>query len=186
MNMDWKYLVTKNNNRIIFGMVAVFARSCFAAVLITTALFADPVAARKTANPNDLKVFFPQKPRPTSLDEAYKTPFALGGGRLVLKNDCLRVQSNKTDKGTLLIWPGRYGFEIKGHTIIIKDVYAGYEPEVRIKLNSEVILTGGGLPDDFVFDASTLVKPLPKDCTGPYWSVGGIELEHKGKKRDKH
>ncbi len=100
----------------------------------------------------------------------------------MLKNGCLRVKSSKTDEGTLLIWPGLYGLEVKNRTLIIKDV----EPEVRIKLNSEVILTGGGLPDDYAFDASTLVQPLPKGCKGPYWSVGGIELEHKGKNRYKH
>jgi len=181
MNANWKYLVTTNNNRIVFDIDSFFARSCFAAVLLGSVLFATPVAARKTANPSDQIVFFPQQPRPTSMDDAYKTMLALARGRLVLKNGCLRLKEGK--ESFLLIWPGRYGLEVKNRTLIIKDVYAGYEPEVRIKLNSEVILTGGGVPDDYVPDASTLVRPLPKGCKGPFWLVGGVELAPKGKRR---
>jgi hypothetical protein len=183
MNANWKYLVTKNNNRIIFGIDSAFARSCLVIVLMGASLFAAPVAARKTANKpsDDVKVFFPQQPRPDSMDDAYKTMLALARGRLVLKNGCLRLEEGK--ESFLLIWPGRYGLEVKNRTLIIKDVYAGYEPEVRIKLNSEVILTGGGVPDGYVPDASTLVRPLPKGCKGPYWSVGGIELVPKSKRR---
>lgn len=181
MNANWKFLVAKNKIKTIFGIDSFFARSCFVAVLMATALFADPVAARKTANPSDPKVFFPQRPLPASKDDAYKSMFALARGRLELKNGCLRLKEGK--ESFLLIWPGRYGLEVENHTLIIKDVYAGYEPEVRIKLNSEVILTGGGVPDGYVPDASTLVRPIPKGCKGPYWLVGGVELAPKGKKR---
>jgi hypothetical protein len=183
MNTNWKFLVAKNNSKIIFGIDSVFARSCFAAVLMATALFADPVAARKTANPSDPKVFFPQRPLPASRDDVYKTMMARIFGRLVLKNGCLRLKSTNSEESFLLIWPGWYGFEVKNRIIIIKDVYARLGPEVRIKLNSEVILGGGGLPDDYVFDAGMLIQPLPKGCKGPYWSVGSIKLAPKGKRR---
>lgn len=110
------------------------------------------------------------------MDDAYKTMWALARGRLVLKNGCLRLKEG--EESFLLIWPGRYGFEVKNRIIIIKDVYAGLEPEARIKLNSEVIVGGGVVPD-----AGALVQPLPKDCKGPYWAVGNVELARLGKNR---
>ncbi len=64
MNASWKKLATKNPEQIKFNFGSFFARSCFVAVLMgNTVLFADPVAARKAANPSDLKVFFPQRHR---------------------------------------------------------------------------------------------------------------------------
>ena len=98
-----------------------------------------------------------------------------------MKNGCLRLKEGKVS--FLLIWPGRYGLEVKNNTLIIKDVYAGLEPEIRVKLNSEVTLGGGGLPDGYVPDADMLVQPLPKGCTGPYWSVGSIEPKSKVKNK---
>jgi hypothetical protein len=92
MNMNWKFLVAKNNSRIIFGIDSAFARSCFAAVLMAAVLFAAPVAARKRANPSEPIVFFPQRPLPVSKDDAYKSMLALARGRLELKNGCLRLK----------------------------------------------------------------------------------------------
>ncbi len=177
-------MATKKNNKVIFGIDSDFARSCFLAVLMgSTVLFSDPVAARNAAKPNELKVFFPQSPLPTSKDDIYKTMMALAEGRLVLKNGCLRLKPNYTKKSFLLIWPGWYGLEVKNRTLIIKDVYAGLLPEVSIKLNSEVIVGGGGSPNGYVPNANTLVHALPNGCEGPYWFVGSVEPALKGKKR---
>ena len=177
MKTNRNFSVNENNLNSQFGTGPFLARSCLAAVLIGALLLAGSVAARQTANkPREVKVFFPQKPLPTSKDDAYKSMLALARGKLVLKNGCLRLNERK--ESFVLIWPGRYGLEVKNSTLIIKDVYAGLEPEVRIKLNSKVIVGGGGVPD-----AGTLVRPLPKDCKGPYWLVGGVELAPKSKKR---
>jgi hypothetical protein len=199
MNSNQDLLVTTSNNKLILSTDSSFTRNFFMAVLIgislyavpaiarkitkldsETVLFAAPVTARKITKPETDNIFFPQHPLPASRDDIYKSMMALAGGRLVLKNGCLRLKEEK--ESFLLIWPGWSGFEVKNRTIKIKDVYAGLVPEVRIKLNSEVIVGGGGLPDDYVLDASTLVRPLPKGCTGPYWSVGSIELKSKVKK----
>jgi len=175
--------VNEHNLNRLFETGSCFARSCFAAIVLVLVFFAGPISACKAAKPNELKVFFPQSPLPASRDDIYKTMMALAEGRLVLKNGCLRLKPNYIKKSFLLIWPGWYGLEAKDRNIKIKDVYAGLLPEVRIKLNSEVIVGGGAAPSGYVPDTSTLVQPLPKGCEGPYWFVGSVEPVPKGKKR---
>lgn len=89
-------------------------------------------------------------------------------GNLILKDECLRIQSGKRDY--LLIWPGWYEFGVAGGEIGVTHVKSG-TVIARLNIGNRVSFSGAELENNPV----NLQYAIPDQCEGPYWAVGDIE-----------
>lgn len=92
---------------------------------------------------------------------------ALVVGKLLLVDNCLRVQSD--DGGEyVLIWP--QGFSARGEGQALQVVDA--DNQVVASLGDLLQITGGELPAETA--DSLTVAPVSGQCAGPYWLVGTV------------
>ena len=122
-------------------------------------------------------IFFPQSKPPGRIEnESYM--MARNVGKLILKDGCLRLKNS--EENYLLIWPSWFSFEIVNRFIHFK--YTRLDKTLaRVKLGDTISLAGG------VADHKphNLQQPMPKQCKGPYWMVGDIELVKRSEKLTK-
>jgi hypothetical protein len=111
--------------------------------------------------------------------------FPLGAieGTLAVENGSLRVARNDaTGITTLPIWPSGYSYRVKNGKVEVLD-----DEGVIVARTSDRVSIGGGEAEASSLDQS-IAQPLPGDCPGPYWLVGGVikdytlELEKARKK----
>lgn len=112
-------------------------------------------------------VYFPQfQPFQTVKNEAYLLYGIVG--KLILREECLRVVSKKREY--LLIWPGWYRFGISGRDIVVTHLNTG-SVIAKLKIGDTVSFSGAELENNPI----ALQYAIPEQCEGPYWAVGDIE-----------
>lgn len=142
-------------------------------LLILCLLFPSTTYAKKIARRNPV-IFFPQSLPPMSVEnESYM--MARNIGKLILKDGCLRLGQGETES-RLLIWPGWFSFDVEDGVIYV--MYTRFGTTVARMRIGDTITVGGGEVDDRPND---LQQPIPKECLGPYWITGTIEVK-KAKK----
>ena len=115
--------------------------------------------SRATTVPSDPAVSFPKLPAPPPGAERPPSMQALGRGRLVEVDGCLRLGGE-----LLLIWPHDYSMSTKGGRIAVLDG-AG---RVVWRVGERADVSGGEM-----FDLEGWVD-VPARCPGPYWVVGAV------------
>jgi hypothetical protein len=92
-------------------------------------------------------------------------------GRLEMDdNGCLRVKY--FDDNYLLIWPHGFSMRTEGEEIQVIDSNG----QVVACVGDKIYIGGGETPGEKArefIEESIVEQPLPDDCTGPYWIVGG-------------
>jgi len=90
-------------------------------------------------------------------------------GRLILVDDCLRVN---TDYGTsyLLVWPPGFTVDIEGDVVKVVDTVMREKAEWRV---GEMVWVGGGEAPGL---EERTRQSVPAHCPGPYWLAGGLEM----------
>jgi hypothetical protein len=90
-------------------------------------------------------------------------------GKLVVVDDCLRVNTN-LGTSYLLVWPPGFDVGVNGETIAIADTITGEEADWRV---GDMVWLGGGEVSNL--DEETR-QSVPRHCSGPYWVAGGLEM----------
>ena len=91
---------------------------------------------------------------------------ALLTGRLVLVDQCLRVESSYVPTSFLLVWPADFEASVNGDTVHVSDLLD--KKQITWHLGDTLQVAGGEIPR---LDPS--LRPVPADCPGPYWVFGG-------------
>ncbi len=105
------------------------------------------------------------KPTPQVVATRYT---AMMIGKLVLVDDCLRVNSIYSNESELLIWPPDFDVRMNNDAIEIVDRTVAKRAVWRI---GEVVTLGGGE----VYRINDGERPLfSANCLGPYWIVGDV------------
>lgn len=86
-------------------------------------------------------------------------------GELVIKNNCIRIDSIDQDISYLPVWPSNFNVEFRDNKIRIVDENDG---EIVASVEDNIHLSGGELPTL----SQQLQAKLPDNCPGPFWSVG--------------
>ncbi len=86
-------------------------------------------------------------------------------GKLIVANDCLRV--NDSDTSYLLVWPPDFIPSTENDVIHILN----RDGQVVVSVGDEVYVSGGEVRS-VEFLNEQLRQKLPPDCPGPYWIVG--------------
>lgn len=115
--------------------------------------------SRVRAVPSDPAVLFPKLPAPPPGAERPPSLQALGRGRLVEVDGCLRLGGD-----LLLIWPHDYSISTEGEGIAVLDGTG----RVVWRVGERAEASGGEM-----FDLEGWVD-VPARCTGPYWVVGSV------------
>jgi hypothetical protein len=88
-------------------------------------------------------------------------------GQLVMVGNCLRVHGAPGQAGDyLLIWPPDIVASVDGDTVQVTDL--SLKGQIIWRLGDMVQLGGAGFKSQ-----NDPAQPLPPDCPGPYWLVGG-------------
>jgi len=93
-------------------------------------------------------------------------------GKLVLDNGCLRVKHFDYSYSYLLIWPHGFSLRTEGEEIQVIDSNG----QIVARVGDEIYVGGGETPGEKArehIEESIVEQPLPDDCLGPYWIVGG-------------
>ena len=93
---------------------------------------------------------------------------ALLVGKLVIVDNCLRVNPEHSNESNLLIWPPEFDVRIDNGTVYISDRLTAQKAIWHI---GEIVRLGGGA----AYGIHDGERPLfSNNCPGPYWIVGGI------------
>ena len=115
------------------------------------------------SEPNNIpEVFFP---RLKSTDEPRPFPQALQQGTLEIRGHCIYIRSIEGSPLYLAIWPPHINYNGK---LIIDN-----QSRTQVYIGNMTELSGGVLNPGSPL-LNELEEPLPADCHGPYWIVGGI------------
>jgi len=96
---------------------------------------------------------------------------ALMQGKLVAEAGCLRVVESDGSDGHLIIWQPDYFLTDNGGKIEI----LGRDGQIVARVGEKISLGGGDVP--LTTFSSQLREPIPSQCKGPYWLMGGIVAE---------
>jgi hypothetical protein len=131
--------------------------SIWIAVLLTVETSCSKnLAASPTPTP-----FFPQqKETPNAFMDALLV------GKLVLVDNCLRVNSHNLRESYLLIWPHDFSLHLHDEVMEIMDG----NDQLVAREGDNLRLGGGEIPGRNVNEYT--LQPLPDNCPGPYWIVG--------------
>jgi len=88
-------------------------------------------------------------------------------GTLVVVDDCIRVNHNKSDTSYLLVWPPDFTLITDNDTIQILNG----DDEIVARVGGKLHI-GGGEVKSLSFFNKSMQKKLPPNCLGPYWIVG--------------
>lgn len=112
-------------------------------------------------------LYFPQQVQPE--DGRLFSMEALLVGQLVEVNGCLRVIERNSNTSYMVIWPPNVMLGVEGNVIQILD----NSGRVLIQVGDQVRLSGGAIKSaSEVESRQPLNKPLPENCSGPYWVTG--------------
>ncbi|MFO7538008.1 MAG: hypothetical protein R6X32_08100 [Chloroflexota bacterium] len=93
------------------------------------------------------------------------------GGRLIVVDRCLRITSDDSHDGSLVIWPPHYNATAENGEIHILDNTG----QVMAVVGERVHMGGGGGSHlTYISVPSELAQEIPAECGGPYWISGGI------------
>ena len=107
--------------------------------------------------------FFPQQQeaQPDSMD-------ALTVGKLVLDDNCLRVQDSDNNN-YLLVWPQSYSLNVAGENVQVKDDTG----KIVVQVGDVANVSGGEVPADQIGNYVAQAT-MPADCPGPFWLVASV------------
>lgn len=96
-------------------------------------------------------------PRVEHQEGAHSAPAALGGGRLVLRGRCLRLENARGGTEYVVVWPPGFRAEVRGNRVVVTNGGGA----VIARVGDKVKLGGGeGTVPDF---------PEAPDCSGKGW-----------------
>lgn len=139
---------------LFFTMVACAYRSTVEPTTVSTTL---PVTITMTGSSST--IFFPQQ-KPVNGERASMTAELIG--KLVLVDNCLRVNAMYFDASYLLIWPPDFKLDIENNVIQVINGTG----QVIARINDEINTGGGEVPDSHV------PQEIRDTCPGPYFEVG--------------
>ena len=92
---------------------------------------------------------------------------ALTRGTLVLADNCIRLERDKTLANYLLIWPPDFNIRNKNGTLQIMNG----DGKTVAYLGDEVEMSGGEIHSLSMLD-NYIQEQVPPQCPGPYWMMG--------------
>src|SRR5258706_5805800 len=105
-------------------------------------------------------LFFPQqKETPNAIMDALLV------GKLMLVNDCLRV-NDENNNSFLPIWPQGFSARLNDGIIEVVDE----NDQLIAQVDDNLRIGGGEMPGQSI--KGYTLQPLPDNCPGPYWIVG--------------
>lgn len=128
------------------------SKAIFILLLLVTVMFAT------ACTPPSITYF------PVQQESGAPSPAALGAGKLVLKDGCLRLEWGGTSH--LLIWPHGYDYRISGGNIEVLDENG----QVVARTGQYKKFGGGEVPSIKLLTGSS----PPENSRGPYWMVGEV------------
>jgi hypothetical protein len=114
-------------------------------------------------NPIEAEIPFPRQEAVEGFREVMEAELV---GDLVLKDDCLRVESIYGEDSYLPIWPPEFILTEESDVITILDG----EGQAVGRVGEEIFMGGGIGAASAIADCAR--QHLPETCEGPYWIVG--------------
>jgi hypothetical protein len=135
----------------------------FSQLLITLLLALTACTSTSPSNPNQT-IFFPRQEKTKGERAVMEADIT---GRLVLVNNCIRINHAYSDTSYLLIFPPDFNMTINNGSIDILNedgkIVADFADQVRL---------GGGEIKSLSMLPEFIQKQIPPQCPGPYWVVG--------------
>ena len=96
-----------------------------------------------------------------------KEPEALVRGTLVLTDNCIRLERDKSLANYLLIWPPDFNIRFENSAVEI----VNEDGKIVASLGDDVEMGGGEIHLLSLLDGF-IQEQVPPQCPGPYWMVG--------------
>jgi hypothetical protein len=148
---------------------------CLVFMVLLLTLTACTLAADSTLQPSEIHpptlasdtsktIFFPRQ-KTTEGERAVMEGETTG--MLVMADNCIRLDNDKSATSYLLIWPPDFNYSIVDDTVIILND----DGKIVASVGDKVYMGGGEIHLLSMIDKS-VQEQVPPRCNGPYWIIG--------------
>lgn len=156
-----KTMIKKPAYLIILGLVLIVA-ACTKTTDSSLQQTKEPLPATVSASNN--AIYFPRQEKK---DGEWAAMDALTGGTLVMVDNCIRLNIDKSNGSYLLIWPPDFSVTVQDESTNVLNE----ENKVVTSVGDRVQMSGGEISSISMLE-KYIQDQVPSQCPGPYWIIG--------------